>query len=110
MGDTMKKILIGIIFLKFCLNAFSQEYVYYNLNAGKELVDITKYQNEEPEEIIFNVPNEIKNGIFTAPLHYLDQLIEFLTSWTDDNYLKIKSIHDWIVCNISYDVADYNKG
>ncbi len=33
-----------------------------------------------------------------------------MTSWTEDKYLKIKSIHDWICTNIEYDVAAYNRG
>jgi hypothetical protein len=109
----MKKFIGLIIFLQICFSAFAQEndaYVYHNLNDGKELIDVADYQNEAPEEIIFNIPAEIKNGIFTAPLNYLDKLVEYLISWTDDDYLKIKSIHDWICSNIPYDVAAYNKG
>jgi hypothetical protein len=107
----MKKfILVIIIFLQIYSEIFSQEYVYHNLNEGKHVVDISIYQTNKPEEIIFNVPEEIKNGIFTAPLNYLDQLVDFLVSWTDNNYLKIKSVHDWICCNIPYDVVAYNKG
>jgi hypothetical protein len=107
------KAFIWLVVLQFCINIGfinSQEYTYENWNAGKELIDIGMYQKDAPEAIIFTVPEDIKNGIFTAPLNYLDQLVDYLVSWTDDNYLKIKSIHDWIVCNIPYDVAAYNKG
>jgi hypothetical protein len=113
MEAIMKKAIGIILFLQICTSIFSQDtdtYVYFNLNEGKELIDIAKYQNDTPEEIIFNLPEDIKNGIFSAPLNYLDQLVEYLISWTDDEYLKIKSIHDWICCNIPYDVAAYNKG
>jgi hypothetical protein len=106
----MKKIIFGFLLFYICFIAYTQDYVYYNLNAGKTLVDISIYQTNIPEEIINKIPDDIKTGVFTAPLNYLDQLVDFLISWTDDDYLKIKSIHDWIVCNIPYDVAAYNKG
>ena len=105
----MKKI-IYLLFFIIGSTAYSQEYVYHNLNAGKDLIDVSMYRTNVPENIIFNIPDNIKNGLLTAPLNYIDQLVEYLVSWTDDDYLKIKSIHDWIVCNISYDVAAYNKG
>jgi hypothetical protein len=105
----MKKISIALLLL-VCLNSFSQEYIYSNWNFGKELINITRYQSGIPEEIILNLPEDIEDGIFSAPLNYLDQLVHYLVSWTDDNYLKIKSIHDWIVCNIPYDIAAYNNG
>jgi hypothetical protein len=109
----MKKIMLALLVVTICSLSFSQDndtYVYYNLNNGVELIDITHYQNDTPEDIIFDIPDDIKNGIFTAPLNFLDRLVEYLVSWTDDDYLKIKSIHDWICCNIPYDVAAYNKG
>ena len=106
----MKKIIVGILILQIGLPVFSQEYIYHNLNAGKELIDVSVYRSDRPEDIIFNLPDDIVNGIFTAPLNYIDRLVEYLISWTDDDYLKIKSIHDWIVCNIPYDVVAYNNG
>jgi len=107
----MKKYVFLFIICNFFVNIiYSQEYVYKNLNAGKELVDISVYQTNIPEEIIYYVPEDIQNGIFSAPFHYIDLLVDYLTSWTDDNYLKVKSIHDWIVCNIPYDVSAYNSG
>jgi hypothetical protein len=109
----MKRIIALLIFLQISFSFFAQEndnYVYHNLNAGKGIVDITNYQDNVPEEIIFKVPNDIKNGVFASPLNYLDELVEYLVAWTDDDYLKIKSIHDWICHNIAYDVAAYNKG
>jgi len=101
---------IPIIFCLLANSIYSQDYIYSNWNAGKEQVDISVYQTGFPENIVFTVPEDIQNGVFTAPLNYIDSLIEYLISWTDDDYLKAKSIHDWIVCNIPYDVLAYNNG
>ena len=106
----MKNILIGLFLINIIYSTYSQDYVYHNWNANIEPIDITRYQTDSPEEIIYSLPIDIQNGIFSAPLNYLDQLVDYLVSWTDDDYLKIKSIHDWIVCNIPYDVAAYNSG
>jgi transglutaminase/protease-like cytokinesis protein 3 len=106
----MKRLFIGVLLFQFGLTVFSQDYVYQNLNNGKNLVDVSIYRSDRPEDIIFNIPNNIRNGILTEPLNYIDRLVEYLISWTDKYYLKINSIHDWIVCNISYDVVAYNRG
>jgi hypothetical protein len=106
------KIFLAFYFLLNCIliNADEDRYVYFNQNEGKELPDISIYQDDKPLSIIFTIPDDIKDGVKNQPGNYLDALVEYLTSWTDDNYLKIKSIHDWICTNIEYDVPAYNKG
>ena len=107
----MKKFVVFFL-IQICVCVFllnSQDFVYTNWNNGKELVDIAIYQTNSPENIIFTISEELQSGVFTAPYHYLDQLVDYLVSWTDNDYLKVKSIHDWIVCNISYDIEAYNN-
>jgi len=105
----MKKYIF--LLLQCCLlnSIYSQDYIHANWNLGKDSVDIIVYQTNTPENIIYTVPEEVQKGVFSEPLNYLDQLIEHLVSWTNDNFLKVKSIHDWIVCNIPYDVEAYNN-
>ena len=109
----MKKLLLicHLVLSMFALNAEEDDkYVYYNLNSGTGFSEVNLYQNNTTESIQENIPLEISKGIRTAPGNFLDALVEYLISWTDDDFLKIKSIHDWICTNIAYDVTAYNRG
>jgi transglutaminase/protease-like cytokinesis protein 3 len=101
-------ILLLIITPIFCEAA--DAYRYHNLNHDAEVINIDPYRKDKPELASLNVPDDIYNGIRTEPLKYLDKLISHLTTWTGDEYLKVKSIHDWICLNIDYDMDGYNKG
>jgi len=110
----MKILLVLLLFLlttpSFCKAAEASTYRYHNLNQNAALINIAPYRKETPELASLNVPDEISNGLKTAPLKYLDKLIIHLTKWTEDEYLKVKAIHDWICLNIDYDMVGYNKG
>jgi hypothetical protein len=99
-----------IITPSLCKAAEASTYRYHNLNQNAVVINIDPYKNETPELASLNVPDEISNRIKTAPLMYLDKLIIHLTKWTEDDYLKVKSIHDWICLNIDYDMVGYNRG
>jgi len=114
----MKKLFLFITLISISFLVFSQDYFYKNLNAGKLLPDISKYRSNKPEDIIFSIPENITIGLSNSlekysPTDdksanvekYFDQLIYYLISWTNDDYLKIKSIYDWISHNISYNMA-----
>ncbi|WP_020614761.1 transglutaminase domain-containing protein [Sediminispirochaeta bajacaliforniensis] len=109
----MKKYVICLIvyFSVFTLYSENEDnYKYFNLNENNLVVATNKYRTELPLQIVLDIPEELKNGIDTAPLKYIDELINYLTEWTNDDFLKIKSIHDWICLNIEYDVDAYNEG
>jgi transglutaminase/protease-like cytokinesis protein 3 len=104
-------LILGLIITpSFCKAAEAATYRYHNLNQNAAIINIDPYKKNTPELASLNVPDEISNGIKTAPLKYLDPLIIHLTKWTEDDYLKVKSIHDWICLNIDYDMVGYNKG
>ena len=105
------RLIFLFLYLSNVLFVFAQDldYEYHNLNQDAPVNEIEKYINNVPEDIYSKIPEEIKNGIKTSPLFYLDKLIGFLISWTDDDFLKVKSIHDWICLNIGYDILGYNS-
>ena len=104
-------LILGFIITPiFCEAAEASTYRYHNLNQHTEVINIDLYRKAKPELASLNVPDEIANGLKTAPLKYLDTLIIHLTKWTEDDYLKVKSIHDWICLHIDYDMVGYNKG
>jgi transglutaminase/protease-like cytokinesis protein 3 len=109
------KISLGLILLLVltpisCEAAEALTYRYHNLNQDTEISNIDLYRKDQPELASLNVPDAIYHGIKTEPLKYLDKLIIHLTEWTKDEYLKVKSIHDWICLNIDYDMVGYNRG
>ena len=113
-GSPMKTLPVALLLLIvspiFCEAAEASTYKYHNLNEHTEVIDIDLYRKAKPELASLNVPDELANGLQTAPLKYWDTLIIHLTKWTEDDYLKVKSIHDWLCLNIDYDMVGYNKG
>jgi transglutaminase/protease-like cytokinesis protein 3 len=104
-------LILGLTITASCCKAAEAlTYRYHNLNRSAEIINIDPYRKATPEPASLNVPDEISNGLKTAPLKYLDRLIIHLTKWTEDDYLKVKSIHDWICLNIDYDMVGYKKG
>jgi hypothetical protein len=61
------------------------------------------YRTGVMDSISGAVPLDIKNGIKSEPTIYLPKLVAFLVKNTDNPFLKLKRIHDWITDNIAYD-------
>lgn len=109
--------LIVFFFLFSAFPLFSDEnreitntYKYYNLNEDKVL-DWSRFKEINIIESKINeIPSELNDAVFNAPGNNLTRLVNYLTEWTNDDFLKVKSIHDWICENIEYDVPAYEKG
>lgn len=86
-----------------------QEYEYFNRNNNATYIDYYELIENRPENVIFELPREVADNIFDEPDFYFEILVENLTAWTEEDYLKVKSIHDWIVFNIRYDIAGYRN-
>jgi transglutaminase/protease-like cytokinesis protein 3 len=109
---TMKKTwVIFWIFLLFSLpNLNSQEYKYFNRNNNETLINFKSLIQSGTEDIVLNISDEVKYNIQSKPAMYLKLLVAELTDWTEEDYLKIKSIHDWIAINIRYDYVGFDAG
>lgn len=70
-------------------------------------VNTSLYRCRDMERIIKIVPKTIQDSIFIEPAAYINALVQFLIDNEDDEFLKVKNIHDWIADNIAYDVASY---
>ena len=68
------------------------------------------YRNNKLDPIVRTVPPNIQKRVFMDPDGYLKPLVDYLTSGTNDDFLKVKRIHDWIADNISYDTVSYFSG
>jgi len=99
---------LSVLFLFLSSFSLSAQYVYFNRNDPESYIDYREFLSDEPEAIVFAVPEDIQKGIFERPVPNLKPLVEFLTSWTDEEYLQIKSLHDWITGNIQYDWEGFN--
>jgi hypothetical protein len=56
------------------------------------------------------VPAAIRQGVFAQPQRYLPPLVRSLIEGVDDEFLRVKILHDWVADNIAYDVASYLAG
>ncbi|MBL8995239.1 MAG: hypothetical protein JNM63_17965 [Spirochaetia bacterium] len=62
-----------------------------------------KYRTTLADPKPTSVPAEIQSAVFKNPEAGLPGLVAFLVSGTDDDFVKVKRIHDWITENIAYD-------
>jgi len=74
------------------------------------LEDVLQYRQRPMEPVVRNVPKEIRRGMRRKPVEYMKPLVRHLTGHTDDPFLQIKSIHDWICDNIAYDTEGFFSG
>ena len=72
-----------------------------------EELDATVYRTGKMEVRAKSVPSRIQEGIFKQPEKHIRELVLLLTKDIDDDFLKVKNIHDWIADNISYDASSY---
>ncbi|MCB1173785.1 MAG: hypothetical protein KDK39_09480 [Leptospiraceae bacterium] len=68
------------------------------------------YRTGKIDSRVIQVPDALEQKAYANPKQYLQELTDFLTSDTQNQFLKIKRIHDWITLHIAYDnvrVAKY---
>ena len=73
-------------------------------------IDTYIYRSRDMEQIVKKIPANIQDSIFVEPASCINVLVQFLTANQNDEFLKVKNIHDWIADNISYDVASFLAG
>ena len=73
-------------------------------------VNTSPYRCRDMEQIVKKVPKNIQDSIFVKPAAYINALVQLLIANQDDEFLKVKNIHDWIADNIAYDVSSYVTG
>lgn len=71
---------------------------------------LARYRTGLIDVRVRQVPPRIQAGVFSNPETHLNDLVRFLVAETDDDFLKVKLIHDWVADNISYDVKGYFSG
>jgi transglutaminase-like putative cysteine protease len=63
----------------------------------------SKYRNNKMEPKIRRVPKELTEQVFTDPEMALPGVVNSLANGISDQFLKAKTLHDWICDNIAYD-------
>ena len=71
---------------------------------------VERYRTNTIDPRARSVPAEIRQGVFAEPDRYLGPLVRFLVEGAENEFHKIKRLHDWVADNISYDVESYLAG
>jgi len=71
---------------------------------------IGKYRTGKMEARIRRVPQDLTENVFKEPETALPAVVSSLTGGISDQFLKAKTLHDWICDNIAYDVNMYFSG
>jgi len=78
---------------------------YTSLDSG-----VNKYRTGKMEARVRRVPQDIMGQVFTNPETTLPGVVSSLTNGISDQFLKAKTLHDWICDNIAYDANMYFSG
>ena len=62
-----------------------------------------RYRTGKIDPAIAKIPERVQQGVFEDPHAHLPVIVDFLVRDTDDDFQKVKRIHDWITHNIAYD-------
>jgi hypothetical protein len=84
--------------------------VHMPADNADRLIDVSGYRTGEPCERAVSVTEAQSARVFSDPRGNLPDLVTELTRNTEDDFLKIKNIHDWIALNIIYDARAYVTG
>ena len=65
------------------------------------------YRTNVIDPRVRKVPEHIAQGLYNVPDAFIEPLVKFLVAQTDDPFLKVKILHDWIADNVRYDVESF---
>jgi len=69
-----------------------------------------KYRTGKMEARVRRVPQDLMEKVFTDPETALPAVVSSLLNGVSDQFLKAKTLHDWICDNIAYDTDIYFSG
>jgi hypothetical protein len=78
---------------------------YTSLDSG-----VGRYRTGKMEARVRRVPQNLMDQVFTDPETVLPAVVSPLTNGISDQFLKAKTLHDWICDNIAYDTNMYFSG
>ncbi|MBN2651856.1 MAG: hypothetical protein JXR63_05685 [Spirochaetales bacterium] len=92
----MKKIIFSMFVIWFCCGGGFADPL-----AADEMA--ARYRTGEVDERVLSVPQELEASVFESPEENLPSLVAFLIKDTEDQFLIVKRLHDWITFHIAYD-------
>jgi len=78
---------------------------YTSLDSG-----VGRYRTGKMEARVRRVPQNLMDQVFTNPETALPAVVSSLTNGISDQFLKAKTLHDWICDNIAYDANMFFSG
>ncbi len=69
-----------------------------------------RYRTDHPEPRVREVPEELARLVRERPREGVPRLAAFLVEGTDDPFLQVKRLHDWVALNLSYDLEGLRSG
>jgi len=79
-------------------------------NYEENYIDISKYRTGVPEKIAKELVLKYPSKNIKSDQELLKIVTELIQSSSDDIFIQVKSIHDWVALSIAYDVASFLKG
>ena len=70
----------------------------------------SRFHNGKMESIVNTVPWDIQQTVFDSPATVLEELVDYLSNSTQNQFQTVKNLHDWICNNIAYDAEMFFSG
>lgn len=97
----MKRVLSGIFYIFIITAAAGAADTALQDRLAADPVT-AGYRTGRIDPKVLEVPKMLNRKVFSNPEGSLEKLVTFLTADTDDPYLQVKRLHDWISLHISY--------
>jgi len=96
-------IMPSILFLALALTGPARAGDPAHPVAG-DTAGLGRYLTEEPDPRVFAVPDTVLERVRSDPSGAVPELVSFLVEGTDDPFLQVKRLHDWVAVNLRYDL------
>ena len=77
----------------------------FSLPAFEQESSLNRYRTADPDPLAAAAPAALVKTVTADPERKLPDLVAYLAKGSDDPFLTVKRIHDWIALNIAYDTS-----
>ncbi len=77
----------------------------FSLPSFAQEPSLNRYRSDAPDSLAAAAPAALVKTVTADPERKLPDLVAYLAKGSDDPFLTVKRIHDWIALNIAYDTS-----
>ncbi len=91
--------------IRSILSAFIFFAASFPYSPGAQESSLNRYRMADPDSLAASVPAVLVKTVTADPERKISDLVAYLAKGSDDPFITVKRIHDWITLNIAYDTS-----